>query len=190
LRELLAGGKKRIAIGESPAVILNVGELNAAGTGGFGEGEHCGELIDVAAVNDEVESDGDTMAFEPFADTEFLRVGFGSGDFVGGLFACALKAQLKMIESGLDESFEARFIERQAGANEIYVEAGSARGADEIEDVRAGEGFAAGEIGLKNAETNSLAKDAGPIFGRKFEIAGFEFEGVGTIDAMKRATVG
>ncbi len=74
----------------------------------------------------------------------------------------ALKAELKVIEAGLDESFEARFVERQAGCDEIYVQAGGARGTDEIEDIGASERFAAGEIGLKDAERGGFAEDAGP----------------------------
>ena len=101
--ELRARGQQVIAIGESPAVILDVGELDARGAGRFGDSEHLLELIDVAAVNDEIECDSDAMALQPFEDAEFLRVGFGAGDFVGDFFARALKAQLKVIEAGFDE---------------------------------------------------------------------------------------
>ena len=140
-------------------------------------------------MNDEIESDGDAMAFEPLEDAEFVRVGFRAGDFVGGFFAGALKAQLKMIEASFDESCEARFVERQAGSDEIDVEAGGAGGADEIEDVGASEGFAAGEIGLQNAESGGFTEDAGPVFGGQFLVAGLQFERVGTVDTVKRAPV-
>ncbi len=92
MRELRARGKQGIAVGESPAVILNVGELDASRAGGFGESKHFRELIDVTAVNDEIECDGDAMALEPFEDAEFMRVGFGAGDFVGGFFAGSLES--------------------------------------------------------------------------------------------------
>jgi hypothetical protein len=147
-------------------------------------------LIDVAAVNHEVECDSDAMVLEPFEDAEFMGVSFGAGDFVGGFFLGSLKAQLKVIQAGLDESFEARFVERQAGCDEIYVQAGSARGTDELEDVRASKGFAAGEIGLKDAERSGFAEDAGPLFCGEFYAAGLKLERIGAVDAVERAAVG
>ena len=83
-------------------------------------------------------------------------MGFGAGDFRGGFFAGALEAELEVIEAGFDEFAEARFVERQAGGDEVDVEAGGASGADEIEDVGAGERFAAGEVGLQDAELRRL----------------------------------
>ena len=103
MRELLARRQKGIAISEGPAVVLNVCELHTAGAGRFGESEHFRELIDVAAVNDEVQSDRHAMALEPFEDAEFLGMSFRAGDFLRDFFAGALEAQLKVIEAGLHE---------------------------------------------------------------------------------------
>jgi hypothetical protein len=186
---LCARGKQGIAIGESPAVILNVGELDASRARGFGERKHFGELINVTAVNNKVECDGDAMALEPFENPEFVCVGFCARDFVGGFFAGSLKAQLKVIQAGLDESFEPRFVERQAGSDEIYVEAGSASGMDELEDVRACKRLAAGEIGLKHGESGGFAEDAGPLFGGEFYAAGLKFERIRAVDTVKRAAM-
>ena len=90
--ELRARGKQAVAIGEGPAVILHVGKFDAGGAGRFGDRQHFVDLIDVAAVNDEVESDRDANLFQPFEDAEFLRVGFGAGDFVGGVFVVRLES--------------------------------------------------------------------------------------------------
>src|SRR5579859_5550835 len=89
--ELLAVGQETVAIGESPAVILHVGEFDASGAGGFGEGEHFGELIEVLTVDYKVEGNGDATGFQPLEDAELLRVGLGAGDRGGGFFAGALK---------------------------------------------------------------------------------------------------
>jgi len=51
------------------------------------------------AVNDEVECDGDAVAFEPLEDAQFLRVRFSARDFLGDFFSSALEAELKMIEA-------------------------------------------------------------------------------------------
>ena len=104
---MFACGQQGVTVGESPAVILDVGELNARGARRFGEGEHFGELLDIAAVNDEIECDSEAMVLQPVEDAEFLGVGFRAGDFIGGVFARALKAQLEMIEAGFDESGDA-----------------------------------------------------------------------------------
>src|SRR5947209_13530715 len=52
--ELVTRGEKAFAVGGSPSVILDVGEFNAGGAGGFGDGEHGLDLVDIAVVNDEI----------------------------------------------------------------------------------------------------------------------------------------
>ena len=168
LIELLARGQQAFAIGEGPAVVLHVGEFDAGGARGFGDLQHFFDLIDVAAVNDEIERDRDADFFQPFEDAEFLCVGFCAGDFFGGFFAGTLEAELEVIEAGFDEFREACFVERHAGGDQVYVEAGGAGGADEFEDVGAGERFAAGEVGLQDAERGGFLEDAGPVFGGEF----------------------
>jgi hypothetical protein len=59
-------------------------------------------LLDVSAVNDEIEGDGEAMPPEPFEDAQFLCVGFGAGDFLCCFFVGALEAELEMIEAGLN----------------------------------------------------------------------------------------
>lgn len=190
LIELFARGQEVFAIRESPSVILDVGEFDACGAGRFGDGEHFFKLINVAAVNDEVQGDGDTMLPEPLEDAEFLFVGTSSGDFVGDFFAGALEAELKMVETGFNQRGKFWLVEGQAGSDEVDVKAGGASGADEIKDVGAGERLAAGEIGLEDAYFGGFLEDAGPGFGGEFFRAGLEFERVGAVDAVERAAVG
>ena len=104
--------------------------------------------------------------------------------------SCALKAELEVIEAGFDESVESRFVERQAGGDEVDVEAGGAGGADEIEDVGACEGFAAGEIGLEDAEFGGFAGRRGTSLRGEFSGASRQFEGVRAVDAVEWAAVG
>ena len=190
LVQLCAGGEKVFAVGESPAVILDVGELDARGAGRFGDGEHFFQLIDVAAVDDEVEGDGDAVLLEPIENAEFLRVGFCAGDFVGGFFAGALEAELNVIEPGGYQRGEFCFIEREAGGDEVDVEAGGTGGADEFDDIGTGERLAAGEVGLEDAELGGFVEDAGPDFGGEFVRTGLHFEGIGAVDAVQGAAVG
>ncbi len=90
--QLLARRQQIFAIGKGPAVILDVGEFDARRARGFREGQHFLELIDVAAVDDEVEGNGDAMVPEPIKNAEFLRVGLCAGNIVGGFFTRALEA--------------------------------------------------------------------------------------------------
>jgi hypothetical protein len=68
-------------------------------------------LIDVAAVDDEVECDGDADFFQPFEGAELLRVGFCAGNFFGGVGVGALEAELDVVEAGLDKLREFLFVE-------------------------------------------------------------------------------
>src|SRR5258708_14423352 len=114
------------AIGEGPAVILDVGEFDARGAGRFGDGKHFRELIDMAAMDDESESDGDAMLAEPIKNAELLRMRLCAGDFVGGFFPRALEAELNMIETGCDQRGEFGFIQGQTRGDQIDVQASRA----------------------------------------------------------------
>ena len=190
LIELRARGQQSVSIGEAPTVVLHIGKFDASCARGLGDFQHFVDLIDVAAVNDEVERDGDADFFQPFEDTEFLCVGFSAGDFFGGVCVGTLEAELDVVEAGFDELREFLFVEREAGGDEVDVEAGGARGFYEVENVGAGEGFAAGEVGLEDAESGGLLEDGRPRFGGEFGGAGGEFEGVGAVDAVEGAAVG
>src|SRR5206468_12743199 len=148
------------------------------------------ELIDVAAVNDKIKRQRDAMLLDPFEDAEILPMGLRAGDFIGDSFLRDLEAQLDVVKYGSDEGRESRFIEGQAGSDQIDVQAGGAGRAHKVDNVGTCERFAAGEIGLENAELGGFLKDAGPVFGRDLEVAGLQFERVGTIDAVQRAAVG
>lgn len=189
LHKLAASGKKRIAIRESPAVILHVCEFDARGAGRFRESQHFGELVEIAAVNDEIERYGDAMMPQPIEDAKLLRMGFRAGDFLGNFLAGALEAELKMVETSFDERSELGFIERQAGGNKIHVQASSARGADEIENVGACQGFAARKIDLQDSQIGSFVEDARPIIDRKFAGPRLQFERIRAIHTVQRAAM-
>ena len=82
-----------------------------------------------------------------------------AGDFVGGLFVGALKTQLNVIETRLDELVEPRLVEGESGSDEADVESGPAGGADEINKIGAGERLATGEIDLENACFGGFAEN-------------------------------
>src|SRR5258705_4955709 len=93
-------------------------------------------------MNDEIQRQRHAAPLEPVKDSEFLRVCFRAGDFIGGLFGSALKTQLNVIETRLDELVEPRFVEGESRSNEADIEPGSAGGADEIHNIGAGQRLA------------------------------------------------
>src|SRR5229473_3351005 len=95
-----------------------------------------------------------------------------------------------MVEAGGHQSREFRFIKRQARSDQVDIESGGASRAHEIDNVSAGERFAAREISLQNAELGGFLKNAGPGFRGELVGTGLQFERIRTIDAMERAAVG
>ena len=57
-----------------------------------------------------------------------------------------------MIESRFHQGGEFRFVERKPAGDQADVEAGEASSVNEFDDVCAGQGFAAREIGLEDAD--------------------------------------
>ncbi len=108
---------------------------------------------------------------EPIKNAELLRMRLGAGNFIGGFFTRALETQLHVVESGFDQCREPCFIQGQAGGDEIDVQAGGARRADEIDDVGAGERFPSGEINLEDTGFGSVFEDPAPDFCGEFASA-------------------
>src|SRR5438309_9410218 len=108
------------------------------------------------------------MLLDQFEDAEFLPMGLRAGDFVRDFFPRALEAELDVVKPGSDEAREFRFIKRQAGSDQIDVQAGGASCTNKIDNVGAGEGFAASEVGLEDAELGGFLKDARPGLGGEF----------------------
>jgi hypothetical protein len=131
----------------------------------FGEGDEVFETVEVHAVDDEVDGKGERGALEDGDEGELEGVGACSGDVVGGDFVDILEAELEVFEAGLDEFGEAGFGEADPGGDHVDVEAGFAGGPDELGKVFAGEGFAAGEVDVEDAELGGFAKDALPVGG-------------------------
>src|SRR5579859_598862 len=140
-------------------------------------------------MKNKIQRDADAAGFEPFENTKFLRVRLGTRDFFGDAFRGCLKAQLKMVEARSDEGVELWFVEGQAGGDEADVESYCTRCANELDNVRTREGFAAGEVRLQHSEFGGLVKNRSPGFGVEFGISRGQFTRIRAVDAMQRATV-
>src|SRR5256886_16434379 len=123
-------------------------------------------------MNDKIKRQRDAMLLDPFEDAEFLPMGLRAGDFIGDFFPRALEAELDVVKSGSDEGREFRFIEGQAGSDQIDVQAGGASCANKIDNVGTGERLATGEIGLENAPMGGFLQEAETGLGRGVGAAG------------------
>src|SRR5205807_8570286 len=97
--QLLPRGQKIFAIVKGPAVILHAGKFHATRAGLFHNGEHFLEFVNIAAMDDEIQSEADAIALEPFENAQLVLMGLCAGNAVGGFFARSLEAELEMIES-------------------------------------------------------------------------------------------
>ena len=64
--------------------------------------DHLFEVIDVLTMDDKIYGEGDFVAADETGQFNFVSMSFGSSDPVGGSLAGILKADLDMIESGID----------------------------------------------------------------------------------------
>ena len=97
-----------------------------------------------------------------------------TGDPVRSILIQVLKTQLYMFETGIHQNRDPRFVEENAGGDEIGIEPAIGSLFHQLFQVAARRGFAAGEMDLQAAERRRFAEDAGiPLgrFGRAAEFA-------------------
>ena len=147
------------------------------------------ELIDVAAVDDEIQRYGDTATLEPIENAELVRVRFRARDFIGRPFVGALKTQLHVIETRFDEPVEPRLVQRKPGRNHADIESCPASCTHQLLKIGAGQRLATGEINLQDARFAGFAEHPRPDFGREFACAMPQFHGIRTIHAVEWASM-
>src|SRR5207244_6682418 len=143
----------------------------------------------IVAMEDEIQCDADPARFEPLENAKFLSVCFCSRDFFGDVFRGRLETQLKMVETRVDKSIEFCFVERQARRDEADVESCRTRRANEFDNVRTREWFAAGEVRWQHTECGGLAKNRSPSFGVEFGSSRGPFARMGAVRTMERDAV-
>jgi hypothetical protein len=145
--------------------------------------------MQILAMNHEIESQRDALALYPPGDAQLLGVSSRSGKLARGFFFGALKTQLEVIESRSDEFLEALLIQRKARSDHARVQAGGARGTDNLGQIRACERLAPGEVGLQHTEFGCFAQDARPGCGGKFPASRCQFHRIRTVDTVQRAAM-
>ena len=79
---LLAGWEQRCAIEKCPAIKLYIGELDSLGLERFGELNHLWQAIDVAAVNDKIETKRNSDCADSRSSIQLVLMRPSAGDFV------------------------------------------------------------------------------------------------------------
>ena len=79
-----------------------MGDLHAVGSELLDERDHLFEVIDVLPMDDKIYGECDFVPADETGQFNFVGVSFGSGDPVGGVLAGILKADLDVIEAGID----------------------------------------------------------------------------------------
>ena len=120
---------------------------------------------------------------------DLVCVRFCAGNPIRRSFARILKADLDVVESGVDQRLQPLFVESEARGDEVGVESRGARGSDQFRQIGAGQRFAAGEVRVQHAEFAALLEHARPLLGRELRFRARQFQRIRAIDAVQRAAV-
>src|SRR5262249_19952861 len=109
--ELLPRGHQRRAIPQRPAVILDMSDLDATGVQVDRHGDEIFEVAQVLAVHDQIDGEGQTGGTDQARDLKLLCVAAPeSTDAVASARLAVLKAQLHMVEPGIDQPRDPSFV--------------------------------------------------------------------------------
>ena len=154
---------QRVAVGERPAGILHIGDLQPLGAERKRELDEFRHLLDIVAVDRRV--DGERQAGRPRAPRrlQLLLVAAAMvADAFGGRRPRALEAQLQMVEPGFGERLDAAFGNADAGGDQIGVDAARRKPGHQLLEVAAQGRLAAGKMHLQHAEVGRLLEQVEP----------------------------
>src|SRR6516165_8177219 len=100
-----------------------------------------------------------------------------------------LEAELHVFEPSLDQLFQPRSIEMNAGGDQVAVKSDFIGMADELGEVAANERLAAREMHLQHAQSRRLREDTFPGIGVEFGAGARQFERVRAIGATQRTSM-
>ena len=112
-----------------------MGNLHAVGVQLLDEGDHLFEMVEILAVDHQVYGERDFVAANRAREFDFVRVRFGAGNPVGGIFTRILEAELNVIETSGHQRRESLLIQSDSRGNQVGVESGCAGCGDEFGQV-------------------------------------------------------
>ena len=184
-------GQQGGTVHQAPTIVLYVGDLGAIRPERFGHGDHLRHAGGVGAVDDEVQRERQAGG----ADA-------GGGGLLPGERARAvaepvvldrvgiLEAKLDVIHSCLRERSHRAVVQRDAGGDDVGVEAARGGAGDQRGQVAPGQRFAAGEMDLQDADVGRFVEHAQPDGGVQLAGGTRQLQRVGAVRAGERATMG
>ena len=184
------GRHQRGAVLQRPAVVLDVGDLDAVGVERDGHVDHVGQLVEVLPVHHGVDGERQAEFAGPAGGFELLRVALEAGDAVGEFGFVALEADLDVVEAGIGQRRELFARQQHRRGDEVGVEAEVGGVLDQLDEVLADGRLAAGEMDLEHADLGELGHHLLPLVGGELVAGALHLDRVGAIAALQRAAVG
>jgi hypothetical protein len=124
------------------------------------------QAIDIAPVNDEIETERDSGCANYLSRIELPLMGMSASDFIRKIGLIRLKTQLQGIEARVAQLVRAILIQTYATRDEVGVKVCLSRAANEVCQIMPDKRFAPGKTNLQYAETCGFANHAAPFVGR------------------------
>src|SRR3954451_21688814 len=179
-----------VAFLQRPAVILDVGDLEPVGVEIDRHLDDIRQQMQVLPVHHRIHGERQIELARPFCDFELLAVSvFVTADAIGEGFFNALEADLDMAEPGIGKLAQPLARQQHGRGDEIGVEADIAGVLDQLDEVLARRGLAAGEMHLEHADLGEFAQDFFPFLGGQLLARAVELDRVGAIGTLQRAAM-
>ncbi len=187
----VVAGHERRPVEIGPAVVLHIGDLQPLCAEFQREIDEFRNLVNVELVDRCVDGERQAQVSDPLSRLAFLFMGIPViADAFGRLRPGALEADLDMIEAGLRQAADPLPAQGHGGRDQIGVDAVRGQAGDEVFQIPAKGRFASGQMHLENAEIGGLFEGVEPDLRCQLLIGFQEFDRVGTISALQRASVG
>jgi hypothetical protein len=172
----LAGREQCTPIREREALELDVGELEAITVEAASELDELRDPIQVAAMQDHVESEGKIQGSHLSRKGQLAFEARCPRELIGRVGAAVLDGELNAPQPRLVQARQPLPIDGESGRHEVRVEGGGASSGHDLREVPPRRGLAAGEPDVHHAERGSFAEDARP---------GFRIEGVAYVGVAR-----
>ena len=147
-------------------------------------------MIDVAPVQNDVQHHRIVVLLDEPGDFRFQFERARAAQEIVQLARAVLKRQLDVVQPCGFQRLDARLVQPDPGRDEIRVEAQRMRLLNDLFQIVAHHGFAAGEAELHRAERARFAQHPKPGIGSELLPGACELRGVRAIHAMQRAPIG
>ncbi len=188
---LRAGRHQRRPVLERPAIILDMGDLEALGAKLDRELDDLVQMVEVLAVHHGVDGQRQADRGDLLGERQLLGMAvLVAADPVGALGPAVLDAELEMIEPGIGQALELGPVEQDAGGDQVGVLADRRGMADQLRQIRPQGRLAAGKMGLEHAQGMGLIDHMLPGGRIELTIDPLQLQRIGAVGALQRTAVG